>query len=59
MFGCAAVVITLLIVAELILPVTVKLLKFPRLVMLFNVPGDRVPLNVPPWIVPLTLKLVN
>ncbi len=56
--------VRLLIVAEVVLiepavtlPVTVNALKLPRLVILFNVPLDRVPLNVPPVIVPGTVKL--
>ncbi len=59
MFGCDAVVITLLIVAELILPVTVKLFRLPKLVILFKADAPKIPLNVPPSIIPDTDKLLN
>ena len=39
------------------LPVTVSDDRLLRLVMLANVPGDNVPLNVPPVIVPGTVRL--
>jgi hypothetical protein len=41
----------------MMLPVTVKPLKLPRLVMLFSVPALSMPLKVPPTIVPGTVKL--
>ena len=39
------------------LPLTVKALKLPKLVIPFNVFGARLPLNTPPLIVPATVKL--
>ena len=57
MFGWFDVTIDPLIVAALIWPVTVKALKFPNDVMLFNVPGANTPLKVPPTILPVTARL--
>ena len=41
----------------MILPITVKALKLPRLVILFSVPGASMPLKVPPTILPVTARL--
>ncbi len=48
-------VVTLKVFAVMF-PLTVIALKLPRLVILFNVPADNVPLKVPPTIVPGTVK---
>jgi len=53
----AIVAVVVLIEPAVILPVTVKAVRLPRLVMLFNAPSDSVPLKVPPVIVPGTVKL--
>ena len=53
----AIVAVVVLIEPDVILPLTVKAVKLPRLVILFKVPVDRVPLKVPPVIVPGTVKL--
>ena len=41
------------------LPLTVKAVRLPRLVMLFKVLGASVPLKVPPLITPGTVKLLK
>ena len=53
----AIVALVVLIDPAVTLPVTVKALKLPRLVMLLIVPSDRVPLKVPPVMVPGTVRL--
>jgi hypothetical protein len=50
-------VIVELIVLDWMLPLTVKAVRLPKLVILLSVPGSRIPLNVPPMIVPGTVKL--
>ena len=46
------------ILFALILPLTVKALKLPKLVMVFCAVWLKVPLNVPPVIVPGTYRLL-
>ncbi len=53
----AIVALVVLIEPAVTLPATVNALKLPRLVILLIVPSDSVPLNVPPVIVPGTVKL--
>ncbi len=53
----AIVALVVLIEPAVTLPVTVKPLKLPRLVILSKVPVLKVPLNVPPVMVPGTVKL--
>src|ERR1700745_3357776 len=57
--GWLAVVSVALIVLAEILCVTVRFVKLPNCVMLFCVPVDNAPLKVPPWIVPLTDRLLS
>src|SRR5438128_4375138 len=65
MLGCAPVPnVPVMVVAltepALSVPVTVKAEKLPLLPVIWaSVPGDKVPLNVPPAIVPDTLRLVR
>jgi hypothetical protein len=58
-FGCDAVVNVPLIVVILAKPVTVIAPNVVNPVILAMVPADKVPLNVPPSIIPLTDKLLN
>ena len=53
----AMVALVVLIEPAVTLPVTVSELKLPRLVILSKVPVLNVPLNVPPVMVPGTVKL--
>ncbi len=53
----AIVAEVVLIEPAVTLPVTVRALKLPRLVILSKVPVLKVPLNVPPVMVPGTVKL--
>jgi hypothetical protein len=52
MNGWLPLVIVELIVLDWILPLTVNAVRLPKLVILLSVPGSRIPLNVPPMIVP-------
>ena len=58
-FGCDAVINVPLIVVIFAKPVTVMAPKVVNPVMLAMVPADKVPLNIPPSIIPLTDKPLN
>ena len=51
------VAFVVLIELVVMFPLTVNAVKLPKLVILANAPAPSVPLNVPPVIVPGTLKL--
>ena len=51
------VALVVLILFEVMFPLTVNAVRLPRLVILANVPAASVPLNCPPVIIPGTVKL--
>ncbi len=65
MFACAELKVPAVTVPDTVkllakmLPLTVKAVRLPKLVILFNVLGASVPLKVPPLISPGTVKLLN